>query len=146
MSTQLYKDEKKIRLVAAQVVLLTAISLFTHSLFPLFLLAADFALRAFSEQRSPLAAIAGAISELLKWKPKLIFAAPKKFAAAIGFIFSLSILILAFLQQWTAAYIVGGVLIFFAALEAVLNICVGCYVYNYTVAPFINRQAKASKD
>jgi hypothetical protein len=113
---KLYTDENKVRIIAAQVIILTVIILTIQWKFPAFLLAADFALRAFTSQPSPLAAVAKVIVDLSGLKPKPIFAAPKKFAAALGFVFSLAVLILLYAKLITEAYIAGGVLIFCSTL------------------------------
>lgn len=140
--SKLYIDEHVVRFIAAQVALITILSLVFNSVFPLFLLLADFALRAFTLQPAPLAAVAKIIVDLWQLKPKPIFAAPKKFSAAVGFVFSLAILVLLLLKYSTAAYIVGGLLIFFAVLESVFKICVGCYVYDWVVSPILNKRNK----
>lgn len=66
-----------------------------------------------------------------------IFAPPKRFAAVLGLLFSVLIALFLFLDFTTGAYFVGGVLILCASLEAFLNICLGCYVYNWIIAPFL---------
>lgn len=135
----LYVDEQVVRFIATQVVIITVLSLVFNYTFPIFVLVADFAIRAFTLQPSPLAAVARIIADLLKLKRKPIFAAPKKFAASVGFLFALAILVLLLLNHLSATYILGGVLIFFALLESVFKICVGCYAYNWLVAPIINK-------
>lgn len=140
--SKLYVDEQLVRLIAAQVAIIASLSLAFNWIFPIFLLAADFGLRAFTLQPSPLAAVARIIADLLKIKTKPVFAAPKKFAAAVGFLFTLAVLILLFLNYLFATYILGSVLIFFAVLESVFKICVGCYAYNWLVAPVINARNK----
>lgn len=133
-------DENIVRIIAAQVLIITAITLATSWIFPIFLLAIDFALRAFSNQFSPLKAVANKIAAFLKLKPKPIFAAPKKFAATLGFIFSMLIVVLLFLEFDYTAKIVASFLILFAILESVFNICVGCYFYNWIIAPIVNKR------
>jgi hypothetical protein len=55
---------------------------------------------------------------------------PKRFAQAIGLVFSGSAAVLALgLGLDTAAFAVLGALAFFAALEAALGLCVGCKVF-----------------
>lgn len=137
-----YTDENVVRLIAAQVMVIVFVSLWQGWLFPLFLICVDFALRAFTYQPAPLAAVAKLVSELLKLKSKPIFAAPKKFAAGVGFVFSVVIFLLFYFKLLTAAHIVGGILIFLAFWESVFKICVGCYVYNWLVAPIINKRNK----
>lgn len=124
-------DENIVRLIAAQVALLIIIILFTKWLFPAFLLVADFGLRAFTRQLSPLAASASIFRDLFKLKNKPVFAPPKKFAAKIGFFFTLILLYLIYLDRSTEVLIVGSLLLLFSALESVFRICVGCYTYNW---------------
>lgn len=135
-----YADEQVIRFIAAQVIIIVSMSLWQGWLFPFFFLSTDFALRAFTYQPAPLAASAKMVTVLFRLDPEPIFAAPKKFAAGIGFICSLTILVFLSLHYYAVAYIVGGVLVFFAFLEAVFKICVGCYVYHRLVAPVVNRR------
>lgn len=137
-----YTDENVIRIVAALVIAISSFALITKTQFAIFFLMADFGLRAFTFQTSPLAALAKVIVQLLKLKPNPIFAAPKRFAASIGFVFSLAIFVLMVLHFNTAAYYVGGILIFCAVLESVFKICLGCYVFSWFVAPFMQRKNK----
>jgi hypothetical protein len=58
----------------------------------------------------------------------------------LGFIFSILIVVLFFLEFYYTAKIVGSFLILFAILESVFNICVGCYIYNWIIAPFENKR------
>ena len=141
-ASKYYADENVVRIIAVLAIVVVSVSLWQNWILLLFLLSADFALRAFTYLPAPLAAVAKVIAVLFKLKPQPIFAPPKKFAAAIGFVFVLTIPVLLFLNYLTAAYIVGGILIFFALLESVFKICVGCYVYNTLVAPVMNRKSK----
>jgi len=136
---KLYVDEHVVRIIAAQVIVVTAISLLTRINIPIFLLSLDFGIRAFSQMPSPLAVIAKSIVRLLKLKSKPNFAAPKKFAAGIGFVFALVIFFFLVFKLYTMANIVGFVLIFFALLESVFKICVGCYFYYWFVGPKVNQ-------
>lgn len=135
-----YIDENVARLIAIQTIILVIIFFYSHWTYLLLVLTIDFGLRAFSYYPSPLALIAKALTRALKLKTKLVFAAPKKFAAGVGFIFSLAIFLLAFFKYYTGAYAVGSILIIFAFLEATFKICMGCYVYNLLVVPIINKR------
>ena len=137
-----YTDENVVRIIAVQVTILATLSLIYQCIFPLYLLIGDFALRAFTYFPSPLAALAKIFSHALKLKPKPIFAAPKKFAASVGFIFSLFTLVLFLLNLDIAAFSVGNILIICAVLESVFKVCIGCYVYDWLVAPIINNRNK----
>lgn len=57
---------------------------------------------------------------------------PKRFAQAVGLVFSATALVLYFaIGATNAAYGVLGILIFFALLESVLGFCMGCFVFGY---------------
>lgn len=142
MSSKLHTDENVVRITAAQVVLLTGVILFTHWSVLAALLAVDFAIRAFSACPSPLALLSKSVVKSLQLDPHPIFAPPKKFAAGIGFVFSLTIALLFYFKLVVAAYVVGGILVFCAILESVFKICLGCYAYNWIVAPVVNRTSK----
>lgn len=129
-------NEKIVRIIAGQVVLLTILLLFTSWKILALFLVADFALRVFTKTPSLLAFNAKLISKTFNLKPKPIFAAPKRFAASLGLLFSILIALLLYLDYTSIAYIVGSILIICAALEAFLNVCLGCYIYNWVIVPF----------
>jgi|SRR5690554_1210671 len=139
-SLKYHVDENVVRLVATQVFLLTLITLLTEWAWLGLFLAIDFGLRAFTSAPSPLALIAKKITKTFKLTPKSIFAPPKRFAATLGFIFSIGITVFLFLYNPSVAYVIGGILFFCAILEAIFNICLGCYVYNWMVAPLVNKR------
>lgn len=133
-------NENVIRIIAFQTVVLTGIVIYYQSYLMALLLAIDFSIRAYSSGNlSLLKQIAMVISKALKISPKPIFAPPKKFAASLGFIFSLLIATLYVFQLNSFAIVVGGLLIFCAILESVFGICIGCYVYT-----FINKFKKST--
>ena len=134
-------NENVIRIVALLVVIATLVTLAYNWIFLAVILAIDFALRSFTRVTSPLAYIAKSASRHLKLKPKAIFAPPKKFAAALGFIFSILIALFLYLNLLIPAYITGLILVLCATLESAFNICLGCYVYNWIVVP-LNRMKK----
>lgn len=138
-----YIDENVARLIAAQVAALVILVLLTGWLPVLLLLLLDFTLRAFTLLPSPLALVAGRLATRLK--PRPVFAAPKRFAARIGFGFSLAALLLFCAALPAAAFIVAGLLGACAILESVCKICVGCYVYNWLLAPFHNRKNRSGR-
>jgi len=141
----IYKDERVIRITAAAVVILTLIILITRREIAAVFLALDFGIRAFTMQHSLLSLIAKSIAGIFRLKPKPVFAAPKKFAALLGFIFSTTIFALVHFHLFTEAYIVGGILIFCAFLESAFNICIGCYIYNLVIAPVVNQRHLKNK-
>lgn len=138
-NSKYYTDENVTRLIALQVIIILLLVLFTHQTYLIVILTLDFALRAFTYLPSPIALIAKITGNLLRLKPNYIFAAPKKFAAGIGFIFCIVISVLLYLNFITLTYAVSGILIFFALLESGFKICMGCNVYNWIVIPIANK-------
>lgn len=139
VNTETRVNENVVRLVAA-LVLLTAIATFVTGWAALSLyLSVDFFLRAFTGFKPPFALAAQQLSKALNLEVKPIYAAPKKFAAAIGFVFSVVISALLLSGFIETARVVTGVLAFCAILESVFGICVGCYVHSWVVAPLIEK-------
>jgi hypothetical protein len=121
-------DETLVRLVALFVFLLTIGYIVTQRVALPVLLAADFTLRVLNAGKfSPLLQISKSISHALNLSKKPIFAAPKRFAAGIGLLFSL--VILALHLSGINTNIPSGILAFFAALESFIGFCAGCYIY-----------------
>lgn len=135
-----YTDKITVRLTALFVFLTCALAMATHSYWLAWLLAADFALRAFTYLPSPVGLAVKAVCSVFPWQQQPVFAAPKKFAAAIGFVMALTLSGLLFFSANIAAYSVGIILLTCALLEAAFNICVGCYVYDFVVAPLANKR------
>ncbi len=133
-------DENIARFTGAAVLLLTVLALALRSPLIMMGLGGDFALRSFGYARySPLRSIAHRITRILARSPRLTDAAPKRFAAGVGLLFSVSIA-LAFLFHWyTSGLVMGIVLGICAALESLLNFCVGCYVYTILLGRWIPR-------
>ena len=101
-------------------------------------LAIDFFIRGFIDPLySFYSATSKSLLRIINKKPKLIDGSPKIFAAKMGFVFSTSILVFAFLGYPVLAKVIGILLIFFAVLEGVLGFCIGCKIY-----PFIERYKK----
>ena len=124
-------DENVARTAAVFTVIVTAAALLTGSYIILFLLAADFALRAFSSGSASIIKIlamqaAGVFNLRNK---KMIDAAPKKFAALLGMTFSFLAAIFLLFQLPVTALIIGSILIFCAFLEGLFGYCLGCVVY-----------------
>jgi hypothetical protein len=64
-------------------------------------------------------------------KERPVAGPPKRFAQAIGVVFSVSALILTVLGYWTAAEVVLGLLTVAAFLESALGICLGCKAFAF---------------
>lgn len=142
METKLQLNENVIRFNALLTIIIASIVvIFTNEWLALFLLV-DFFLRGFTELPSPMSFFSKSIVKLLQLAPITVFAPPKKFAAKVGFIFSSLIFIFTFLQWEILTFVISIILIFCAFLEAFLKICVGCYVYDWVVVPFLNKRTK----
>lgn len=133
-------SEQVTRLNAFFGVLLVVAGFVFNSLLFFLLLAADFYIRAFTKTKfSPISFISHSMVNALNLNKKSIDKAPKIFAARLGFLMTLTIVVLYFLQLNTAALVVGAILVFFASLEFALAICVGCILYTYLVLPFYKK-------
>jgi len=135
-------NENAARTVAFFVIFLTLVGLYFNS-WPLFLvLGLDFGLRAFGPgQFSLLRQTARWFTQLLNLPEKPTDAAPKRFAAGIGWGFSLVIAGLIALQWFSSAAIVAGVLMFCALLEGTWGFCLGCVAYSTLVRPFLKEKS-----
>jgi len=116
--------------------LLTFAILGVYLFFPnqwlLVFLIADFLLRVVMEGKySPLSNFNKIMLKSMQVKPNLINAAPKEFAAKIGFGLSLLVLALYLASFVQAAAVVAAVVVFFAFLESAFGICVACKMYPY---------------
>jgi len=124
-------NENKARLTAFFVLVLTIIFLATSLWIIMAFLTIDFFLRANNWGKySLLGILSDAVIKQLNIKNKPTDRAPKRFAAGVGLLFSLGILILYFFQLTTLAIIVTAVLVLFAFLESFVGFCAGCYVYS----------------
>ncbi|WP_420150777.1 DUF4395 domain-containing protein [Spirosoma sp.] len=123
-------NESKARTVAFGVLLLIVAFLLT-SFWPILLfMLMDFALRAFNYGTySPLARISDQVVRVLDFPVRLVDQAPKRFAAGVGLIFSITLLIVQAVGLNT--FVLAGILAVFAALESLAGFCAGCYVYTF---------------
>lgn len=123
-------NENKVRVIAFFVLVLAIVYLFTGLWLIIAFLASDFLLRTFNLGRfSLLAFISDALCKQLKIKNKPVDRAPKRFAAAMGLVFTTGILLLGFLPFAILCNILTAMLCVFAALESLVGFCAGCYVY-----------------
>ncbi|HEY3445877.1 MAG TPA: DUF4395 domain-containing protein [Myxococcales bacterium] len=123
-------DEKSARGVALVVVAATALFIATPFKWIAAILAVDFFLRAFVTPKvSPLALGVRSLLRALRVAPKPTDAAPKRFAAGLGMVFSTSALGLWLAGLPTGALVVASVLAACATLEGAFGFCLGCWVY-----------------
>ena len=131
-------DKNVTRIIALQVLLIAITGSVLNNYGIFLVLAFDFTTRAFFKGKGSLLKwIAQQIVKLLKIAPKPINAAPRKFAAALGLVFSVLIALLIFNGSITSAYILNGMLAICAFMESFLGFCVGCYLYTFFIIPFI---------
>ncbi|TAJ15508.1 DUF4395 family protein [Marinilabiliaceae bacterium JC017] len=88
-----------------------------------------------SEKYSLLSYVARKVSMIFSLDSPLINKAPKIFTVRLGLIFSFTGLLVAVFVSEVVSLYVMGFLVLFAAVECVLNFCVGCYIYAWIVMP-----------
>lgn len=124
-----------IRITAGLIATAVILYALTGNLFIIGFLAVDFFIRGCTSlTHSPLSWLADQIATRLKLSTRRVDKAPKIFAARVGLVFSLAILLLAPLN-FIAALAVAALLLTCALLEALLDYCVGCVVYSHIVLP-----------
>ncbi len=127
-------NENVARLVAFWVVVAIALVLvlpLPWARWILLALACDFGLRGLSKPRwSGLSRLSGAILTSLGVRSRLVDAGPKRFAARIGFGFSIVLLAMSWTAGPEAFRMVAGVLGMCALLESSLGLCVGCHLWS----------------
>lgn len=126
-------DENGARVVAGFVLVSTLVALVVPSSTArwIFLfLAHDFGFRAFSRPRwSVMGRLSSAILAKIGIAPRPVDAGAKRFAARVGLVFSVSLLVLTYFDLPLATQVVAGALAFCAALESLLGFCVGCQMW-----------------
>ena len=133
-------NEYVTRINALLTIVVVVLAFVLNSVFLFAFLMADFFIRAFTEIKfSPISFASNYVSNALSLSIKLIDKAPKIFAARLGFLMTTVIAFLFILNMPIASMVVAGLLIFFASLEFVFAICVGCMIYSYLVLPFYKK-------
>jgi uncharacterized protein DUF4395 len=124
-------DDVTVRLVAGEVLLIAAIAAVTRQPWVFALLAVDFVLRAgFGPKVSPLAQLATRlIRPRVPAAPRPTAGPPKRFAAAVGAVFSIAIPPVYYLVSHPVGWVLIAIMLVFPALESLLGICVGCKVF-----------------
>ncbi len=125
-------DDHAARTVATGVVLMSLATIALDQPWILFPLAYGFWARVLTGPRlSPLGQLATrVIAPRLPVEPKLVPGPPKRFAQAIGVVFSTSALVLWYgFGLHTAAFVVVGLLAGAAFLEAAFGLCLGCTAF-----------------
>lgn len=134
-------NENAARAAAFFVIITTVTGIVLNSYTILLVLAADFALRAFTNgNASPVKFLARQTVSILNIPQKPVDAAPKKFAAGVGMVFCAAIAAFLLAGLSALAFVTTGVLFICAVLEGAAGICVGCIVYTMMVLPFIKNK------
>ena len=119
---------------------LLALFVITQSPFFVILCAVDYGIRVLGNPKySPMRWIAANIASLLKWSVYLKDQAPKIFASRLGLLFSAGGVIF-FPFSLQISLIFAGILLVFATLDSVFDLCMGCLTYTYVVLPFYKRR------
>ncbi len=126
-------DERGSRIVAGCVLALVALAATRpgplERLVLLFLLA-DFGARAFSRPRwSLLARLSAQVLKVFGMAPRLVDAGAKRFAARVGLVFALALLVSGAVEARPAYLAAALVLSLCAALEAFVGFCLGCWMW-----------------
>ena len=125
-------NEISARLVAAGVVALGVAAIAFDARWLTVLLAYGFVARVLTGPKlSPLGLLATrVITPRLSLEPRPVPGPPKRFAQAIGVVFSVIAVVLTFgFDQWGAAKVVLGLLVAAAFLESALGLCLGCKAF-----------------
>lgn len=125
-------NEVSARLVATGVVLMAVATIVFDLRWLTLVLAYGFFARVLTGPKlSPLGQlVTRAITPRLAIEPRLVPGPPKRFAQAIGLLFSGTAAILTFgFDQFLAAQVVLGLLLVAASLEAFAGICLGCKAF-----------------
>ncbi len=111
----------------------------TGNIYFVAIIALDYLIRAFTPlSYSPFSWLAKQTATRLNLPARYIDKAPKIFAARVGFLFALMAVIL-YPVQPTASLVVALLLMSFALLESLLDLCIGCLVYTYLVFPLLGK-------
>ena len=132
-------NENVARINGGFTALLLIVAVSFHSVFPVIFLATDFFLRASQYSGYSLIAISSKnIVRYLGINENIINAGPKIFAARIGFIFSILIIISFILNSSLLIAVFSSTLILFSVLESVFGYCVACEIYPFVYQLFYN--------
>lgn len=133
-------NEQVTRLNAMFTIGIIVLAFVLNSVLLFIFLMADFFFRAFTEIKfSPINFASHYMSHTLNLPVRMIDKAPKVFAARLGFLMTTVIAGLFIFNFKIASVVVAGILIFFASLEFLLAVCVGCMIYTYLVLPFYKK-------
>lgn len=139
-------NDRVTRLNATFTVLLLILYVFTTNLSLISFLLIDFFLRSAElSQYSPIAFLSRNLVKLLKIKPKYVNAGPKIFAARIGVVFNICILVSAAFGSDLLGFSFTVVFGACAFLEAAFGLCVACQIYPFVYKFFYHSKLISEK-
>jgi hypothetical protein len=126
-------NEYAARMVSGMVVALAVVIIFLDLPWLMFVLAYGFLARVLTgPSLSPMGLLATRVFAPLFHLQKPVAGPPKRFAQTVGLGFAATALILYYVFDLViATKVVIGILIFFAAMEAFVGFCTGCFVFGY---------------
>jgi hypothetical protein len=127
-------NEYAARSVASMVFALALVTIFADVRWLTFVLAYGFLARVLTGPKaSPMGQLATrVVAPKILRRFRAVAGPPKQFAQAVGLIFSITSIVLIYgFGLVGAAYVVLGVLVLFAGLEAFVGFCMGCFVFGY---------------
>lgn len=126
-------DDITVRLIAGVVLVVAALALGLHQWWLYPLLAADFVLRAgWGPSASPVARLVQRwVRPRVSQPPRFTAGPPKRFAAAVGAVFTVAATVLWLAGATVPVVVIGAVMVVFPALESLAGICVGCIVFGW---------------
>jgi len=110
---------------------------------PIFLMVVwvDYVIRGIDKvDYSPTTYLATFLNRFLTIPPKMIDIAPKIFSYRLGVFASSMALIFHFTGLTFPSIMASSVLVSLMALDSIVGICVGCYVYSYLILPFYKQK------
>ncbi|GAB3078783.1 DUF4395 domain-containing protein [Pedococcus soli] len=126
-------DEIAVRLIAGVVLVLAVVALATQQWWLYGVLAVDFVLRTgWGPSASPIAQLVRrVIRPRVATPPRWTAGPPKRFAAAIGAVFTVAATVLWLTGAVVPVVVIGVVMVVFPALESLAGVCVGCIVFGW---------------
>ncbi len=123
-------DSNMVRVISAQVALLTIFFLVTGEVFFVVVIVYDFAMRAVRQVNlSPFYFIGNCFLKTFAIEPKLSDESPKRFALFLGLTISTFILLTYILHLSVLGTVIAVLLIICALLETLFDFCIGCKIY-----------------
>ena len=126
-------NEYAARMVAGMVVALSLVIVLLDIHWLMFFLAYGFLARVLTGPTlSPMGLLATRVFAPLFHLQKPVAGPPKRFAQTVGLGFATTALVLYYVFELViATKVVIGILVFFAAMEAFVGFCTGCFVFGY---------------